>query len=105
MRIAALLLAVSVSAHAEFKDGNELLADIQSGTYYTQGIALGYIMGVADMGLGIVHCAPPTVKAGQLNDMIRNHLISFPAIRHLAADALISSLLKSTWPCPKGRPS
>jgi hypothetical protein len=108
MKRLLLTLAFVGPAHAEFVDGNKLLSRIDnSSSYYEQGAAMGYIMGVADTGLGILHCAPPNVTAGQLQDMVRNYLINVPAQRHQSADILINRVLKATWPCPDrpaGRP-
>jgi hypothetical protein len=99
-KIALILALVAGSAHAEFMDGNRLLDKIVSNSYYEQGSAMGYIMGVADMGLGVIHCAPANVTAGQLQDMIRNYLTNTPAQRHLTADALVNRVFKASWPCP-----
>ena len=101
MRLAAILLCVSISAHAEFKDGNDLLNDMDSAHTVNQAVALGYVMGVADVGIGYLHCAPANVKAGQLRDMVQNYLRNTPAERHLSADTTINKILKVTWPCPK----
>ena len=57
MRKAIILaLALAGSAHAEFVDGNKLLSQIKDSGYFSQGHALGYIAGVADTGLGVIHC-------------------------------------------------
>ena len=101
MRLAALLICISMSAHAEFKDGNELLSDMDSGNVVGQMVALGYVMGVADVGMGYLHCAPANVKAGQLKDMVQNYLRNTPAERHLSADTTINKILRTTWPCPR----
>lgn len=95
--------AACAGAHAEFKDGNKLLSELNSEVYYTKGVAMGYIMGVADAVSGVTHCAPPNVTAGQINDMVKNMLENTPSIRHWTADVIINYVLKSTWPCPKGR--
>jgi hypothetical protein len=100
-----LTLALAAgSAHAEFWDGNRLLEKLNSNNYFDQGTALGYIMGVADTGLGVVHCTPPNATAGQLEAMVRNYLTNVPAERHRSADNIVSRILKVTWPCPD-RPS
>ena len=97
--ILALLLAGT--AHAEFIDGNQLLSKLKDSNYFTQGYAMGYIVGIADMGMGIVHCAPPNVTAGQLNDMVKNYLENTPAERHMTGDAIVNKILKTMWPCAK----
>ena len=62
----ALAIACSAGAHAEFKDGNKLLSELNHEVFYTRGVAMGYIMGVSDAGAGAIHCAPPNVTAGQV---------------------------------------
>lgn len=100
MKRLLLTLALVGPAHAEFMDGNRLLDKITNNSYYEQGSAMGYIMGVADMGLGVIHCAPANVTAGQLQDMIKNYLINVPGQRHLTADTLVNRVFKAAWPCP-----
>lgn len=97
--IPVLLLCLNV-AHAEFKDGNKLLADL-NGDVYERLHGLGYIVGVSDMGWGVVHCAPGSVTAGQLKDMVKNYLENVPAERHQTGDILVNRVLKATWPCQK----
>lgn len=83
-----------------------LLCGSAHANFYEQGTAIGYIMGVADTGLGIVHCTPANATAGQLNDMMKNYLTNTPAHRHRSADVLVNHVLKSMWPCadrPSGR--
>ncbi len=96
-----LMLALAGSAHAEFKDGNNLLSDMRDSSYYVQGVALGYVTGVADVGVGVIHCAPSNLTAGQLHDMIKNYLENTPAERHLSGDTIVNKVLKTMWPCPK----
>ena len=96
--IAAL---AATAAHAEFKTGNDLLADLNDSSYFRQGIALGYIMGAHDTGTGVTHCAPATVTAGQVQDMVKRHLDAVPSARHLSADSHVTYVLSKAWPCPK----
>lgn len=100
-RLLPLALMVCFSAHAEFRTGNKLYEDLNGETYYSKGVAMGYVMGVADAGSGSNHCPPPTVTAGQLSDMVKNTLESTPAIRHMAADVIIYYVLNKAWPCAK----
>ena len=95
------LLAFSGMAHAEFNDGNQLLSKLKDSSYFNHGYGMGYIAGIADMGVGVVHCAPPNVTAGQLNDMVRNYLDNTPADRHLSGDTIVNKVLKTVWPCSK----
>lgn len=96
-----LMLACS-TAHAEFMDGNELLSRLRGeGSRYFAGI--GYVMGVFDSFQGGSHCPPANVTAGQVTDMVRNHLEASPELRHLSADRHVNYILKKTWPCPERR--
>jgi hypothetical protein len=101
MKRVIFLLAFSGMAHAEFADGNQLLSKLKDSSYFNQGHAMGYIAGVADMGMGVVHCAPYNVTAGQLNDMVKNYLENTPADRHLTGDTIVNKVLKTVWPCAK----
>ena len=99
MRAALLSLALLCgSAHAEFIDGNKLLADM-NGPHGMQMSALGYVMGVADTVQGVTVCAPPSVTSGQMRDMVFNYLTNTPAVRHFSGDSIVTHVLKSTWPC------
>lgn len=101
----AALLSLTLlcgSAHAEFIDGNKLLSDM-NGSHGFQMSALGYVMGVADALQGAVVCMPPSVTSGQVLDMVRNYLTNTPAIRHFSGDAIVSHVLKASWPCAERR--
>jgi Rap1a immunity proteins len=100
MKKLLILLAFCGSAHAEFRDGNKLLSDLQ-GDIYDRMHALGYIVGVADMGRGFVNCMPENATAGQISDMVKNYLINTPAERHLTGDVIVNKVLKAVWPCAK----
>lgn len=103
MRALALCLSLlSVSAHAEFIDGNKLLSDM-NGSHGHQMSALGYVMGVADAQQGVTVCAPSTVTSGQMRDMVYNYLTNTPAVRHLSGDVIVTHVLKSVWPCAERR--
>ena len=107
-RLSVLLVALSFNAQAEFKDGNDLLNNMNSIHVEDRMVALGYVMGVADVGWGFVFCAPGNVQAGQLRDMVKNYLTNTPAERNLTADVLVSKTLRLAWPCPtkpRGNPA
>lgn len=96
-----LSLLVPLLAQAEFKDGNKLLAQIKGDTIdYVH--AVGYITGVADAVHGVAYCPPPTITAGQITDMVKQHLEQLPSMRHLSADQHVIFVLKRTWPCAEG---
>ena len=101
--ITIIALVASAGAHAEFKDGNKLLSELNSEVYYSKGVAMGYIMGVSDFGWGITHCTPGNVTLGQMFDMVKAHLIDHPEYRHLAANVLVNNVLSRAWPCKKGQ--
>lgn len=97
--IAALLL--SSSAHAEFVTGNQLLGDLKSDVWYTQGYAQGYVIGAYDTGKNFLHCAPNGVTVGQVTDVIRAYLEANPTLRHHSGDYLVTQALSKAWPCGK----
>ena len=97
-----LLIAVlaSASAHAEFKDGNKLLSEMNS-SHGNQMNAIGYVTGVADTLSGVTYCGPSTITAGQVYDMVKQYLEAAPSMRHFSADSLINRVLSNAWPCAK----
>lgn len=99
----ALCLAAAIPAHAEFMDGNTLLSKMQ-GDVADRAVALGYIEGVFDVLRGNTHCPPAVnnITAGQINDMVYQHLINTPSLRHYTADIIVGHVLKTAWPCRKG---
>lgn len=96
----ASILAISMSAHAEFKDGNKLLSEM-NGDFGLKMNSIGYVTGVADSLMGITFCGPATITAGQVYDMTKQYLEQFPADRHNSADRIINHVLKAAWPCAK----
>ena len=98
--ILTLALVAGTAQAGTFWDGNKLYNKLQGNTM-EQMQALGYIMGVADALDTATICAPNNVTAGQINDMMKNYLENYPAVRHLAADSLISLVLGRMWPCEK----
>lgn len=105
MKAAALVLALaSASAQAEFLSGNDLLERLDHRDTSMQLMGLGYVMGVHDAMRGVTHCSPASVTAGQVRDMVRQALVAIPDLRHQAADAYVSSVLKQAWPCQRQQP-
>ena len=96
------LLFVPAVANAEFMSGNQLLSDMK-GSDMNQMLALGYIMGVSDTCTTITICPPANVTAGQVQDIVRQHLEANPSKRHFTADSLIKNKLEEIWPCRRGR--
>ena len=101
--IAGVLAFAAVAAHAEFWDGNRLYERINSSSYFDQGTAMGYVMGVSDTTMGVLHCAPATATAGQLLDMVTLHLRLYPERRTKTADSIVIDTLKAAWPCANNR--
>ena len=89
------------SAHAEFWDGNKML-DRMNGGIAEQMQALGYVMGISDMGQGTLHCPPPNATAGQMEDIVKRYLNNNPAVRHLSADTIVNRALALVFPCSTG---
>jgi hypothetical protein len=100
--ILALGPCLTFLAHAEFKDGNKLLSDMNSG-HGQQMNAIGYVTGVADTLMGVTYCPPTNMTAGQVYDMTKQYLETYPATRHMSADSIINRVLKSAWPCAERR--
>lgn len=96
----ALLLAPK-KADAEFLSGNDLLQRQSSSDTVERISAMGYVMGVFDVYLNVTFCAPNTVTAGQVNDMVKNYLSNNPAIRHRTAESIINEAFKQVWPCKR----
>ena len=103
MKHALIILALcATSAQAEFLDGNDLLRFINSTEAHERAVAIGYVMGVSDSHRGITHCNISSgVTAGQMRDIVKQHLERNPQIRHQTADVLASQALAAVWPCQR----
>jgi hypothetical protein len=101
-------LCVTTTVQASFVSGNDLFKHLTDNNYFSQGYAMGYILGVSDVFSGDSHCMPQGVTAGQVRDVVKNFLEVSPEIRHRPADVIVHVILRSTWPCPtkqnKGKP-
>lgn len=95
-----ILLTLSLSAHAEFVDGNKLHSWL-NGDDAEQLVGKGYVAGVFDAFHGTGHCAPANVSLKQIDDMTKIALRSDPANRHESASLLVLVMLDRYWPCPK----
>jgi hypothetical protein len=98
--IVGFSLLICLSASAQFKSGNKLLEQIR-GSHGEQMLALGYITGVSDTLSGATVCLPSELTAGQAMDITKKYLEDYPAVRHMAADAIINRALSVIWPCAK----
>jgi hypothetical protein len=101
MKYAVLLLALAAPVQAGMIDGNYLLEQMQNKLIAAQTFSSGYIAGVHDSTSNVIFCSPSEVTLGQLRDMVKNHLIINPSIRHLGADIIITGMLNDIWPCAK----
>lgn len=103
MKAAIILTAAlaATTASAEFYNGNDLYGKL-TGDAYERSVGIGYIMGVFDSSRGVAHCPPENVTAGQIRDMVRQHLEATPSLRHHVADIQVRFVLKQAWPCAKG---
>lgn len=95
------LALVASTAHAEFMDGNKLLADM-NGSQMKQMHAIGYVIGVTDALTSVTVCMPRNVTSGQAHDMVKQYLEDNPGVRHFSADSLVNRVLSNVWPCKKG---
>lgn len=100
--LCAAMLALPLSASAEFQSGNSLLA-LMNGDATQQAVAIGYVMGAADVGMGVIHCAPADATAGQLRDIIKRALEAMPQHRHKTADLIIGGALGAVFPCKQDK--
>lgn len=100
-RLLIIASLICGSAQAEFKDGNKLFSQMNQYASTDWFNAMGYITGVADTTYGVLHCAPANVTGGQLFDMVKSHMESYPGLRHFSADTIVTNVLKTSWPCPK----
>lgn len=89
------------SAQAEFLTGNDLLQRIDSENHGDKMMAIGYVIGVFDVGHSILHCPTANVTAGQVRDMAAMYLRTFPAKRNKSAEFLLNEVFSAAWPCPK----
>ena len=95
------LVLICGNAQAEFYTGNDLLQRLDSESHGEKMLALGYVIGVFDVGSAVLHCPPAGVTAGQVRDMAASYLRGFPAKRNKTAESLINEVLAAAWPCPK----
>lgn len=96
--ILCALCATSITAHAEFWDGNKLYERMNG--IPSESLSAGsYVAGVADALVNVVWCPPPSVTLGQVKDMAKMALEQAPEKRHLSADLFVSMPLAKAWPC------
>jgi hypothetical protein len=102
MKKLLLSLMFCGSAHAAFQSGNDLHRDMFDSDTVARMYALGYIVGVADMGIGSSVCFTAGVTQGQLLDVVKNFSSANPQVRNLPAHIIVTVALMEHWPC-KGK--
>ncbi len=104
--ICAALICVAPVAQAEFWEGNKLQRFLSEPAGYNSGAAMGFILGVHDVGEGVLHCSPSNITAGQAKAVVQAYLNEFPSLLHNTAQVLVTRALQRAWPCPaKGNPT
>ena len=98
-----LACCVCTVAQAQFWTGNRLLEEIVDDEAVSNGLALGFVMGVTDANGGSNHCPPKNVTSGQVMDMVKEMLVDIPEIRHLPAAAIVEYKLNKVWPCANSK--
>jgi hypothetical protein len=100
-------LVANAPAHAQFMDGNKLLAFCQEQPGgFGDGICAGYAAGVAD-GLVASQALPPggicmsnAATVRQARDLILKHIQDNPQTRHGSAGFMGAVALATAFPCP-----
>jgi len=102
---ASILLFTSITAHAEFWTGTDLIQrleeDQRGSANFRVGMATGYVIGVADSVAGILQCMPSGISVKQVNQVVFNYMKSHPESWNQSADQLVVAALNATWPCSK----
>lgn len=101
MRIFLLssLFMFSLNVHADYYDGNGLLALANNGDVGTTLMYRGYVAGVQDSFNGNYFCVPTNVRLNQSSEIILKYLNANPKQWHLAAKSLVIEALNDAFPC------
>lgn len=99
--IAASLVITSLTASAEFIDGNTLLSRLTSSDASDVAFGLGYVAGVFDQASGSRVCAPGNVTIRQVADITIAVLRKVPSLRDKSADQFVIAGVSELWPCAK----
>ncbi len=106
--ILVLLFLMTANAHA--LTGAELkkhLIEFNSSSGSLWGpYGVGYVLGVADLGNGLLFCTP-SVTNKELTSIVLSYLFAHPDKLEKSADGLVVNALSAKWPCEKNqsRPS
>ena len=102
----AVLMAVSASAEASFKDGNKLYAEC-TGDGAGMIACLNYIEGIIDALRAVDPfdavqqrlCIPVNTPVEQLKDSVARRLTAHPETRHEEAEREVLRALTDAFPC------
>lgn len=100
------LLMVPSMASAEFLSGNDLYTRMTGSEIGWRMYALGYVVGVYDVGVHIHFCpaSETGITAGQVRDIAEQFLAANPGLRDKNAYMLVRESFRQVWPCPnRGR--
>lgn len=104
--LTVLFVSSVLPGQAFARTGNELLADCETESSFTDGYCLGYISGVThsiigDDDLSKLVCFPEGLTTNQTKDIVKKYLVDNPSKRHyLAIDLILASLFQA-YPCQK----
>lgn len=105
MKKALLLLLVffSLTAHADFYDGNRLYElgktlDTDHENYSQTIFFTGYVSGVIDACNGMFLLIPPNVTVGQLSSIVEKYLRENPERRNLAGAVVVYHAIATAFP-------
>lgn len=104
--IAALVFAAlfaTLDVRAEFYSGNDLHEYCTSTNNLQQGLCRGFVVGVFDTRVRLDFCSPEgatPITVGQVEDIVKRYLNSFPELRHKLAYSLVTAALIAAFPCP-----
>jgi hypothetical protein len=106
--IALAAVAASSAAYPQteaFKSGNALLRECVSSNEVFRASCTAYIVGVVDSvesfraNNGNTPCAPRTVEAGQLRDVVVKFLQENPTQRDAPAAVIVTVAYAKAWGC------
>lgn len=95
--ILTLCLLLSTSAHAEFYMAREFSSDMRKTDQQNTIMTQGYIMGVYDSTIGILHC-PTSEVTGYMARQVAAIGVA-GADRSTTANVAIARAFMKAWPC------
>lgn len=91
-------LLVSLSAHAEFVSGLDLLKSMNSDRTF----ALGYVAGVTDSVMGIMTCPPKNIKLKDIMDVTLEFMsVNQEKLESVSGDIFVTMPMSQKFPCAK----